>query len=99
MRRLLLLAPLLLTSCALLYPARAGTTFTHDRYRLTCIELVPEDCIRVADQVVALFMIGSDEYIESMTVAADGKGIICTPSECMDLDTTQLGDPADLPPA
>lgn len=96
MRRLLGFAPLLLTGCALLLPA-AGPTIDHAGYELTCVDLPEEDCTRVADTVVELFMIGSYEYVESLTIAADGDGMLCTPSECIEIDTAGLGDPSDLP--
>lgn len=85
MRRLLRLAPLLLTGCAFLYPTSMTVTTTHDGYELTCVDAELDACISLADQGAMLFRMDATEPITSITIGADGNGTICSASGCAEL--------------
>lgn len=88
MRRLqLLLAPLLLTGCAFLYPTSMTSSTTQDGYELTCVDMELSACISLADHGAMLFRMDSTEPITSITIGADGNGTICSASGCAELRT------------
>lgn len=83
--RLLVLAPLLLTGCAFLYPTTTTSSTTHDGYELTCVNQELNACISLADQGAVLYRMSSSEPITSITINADGNGTICSASGCAEL--------------
>jgi hypothetical protein len=83
MRALLILAPLLLTGCALFLPTGSSTTvqrMQHDGYELTCTSPDPswfDACEAMADDIAAKHRAENDSPIVLISLTEGVHGSIC----------------------